>query len=100
MLTFTDMSGVFYCVLFGMVGSFLVLLAELLIESHKDTKRNNKEVLYRRFHKYDILKSIDLIPILSIELEHAFTRGLSEGNFSSANILNIFPCKSRAFIAS
>jgi len=42
-LTFTDMSGVFYCVLFGMVSSLLVLLVELFIEAHKDTKQNNKE---------------------------------------------------------
>ena len=45
-LTFTDMSGVFYCVLFGMVGSLLVLLVELVIEAHKDTKQNKKEVFY------------------------------------------------------
>lgn len=44
-LTFTDLSGVFYCVLFGMISSLLVLLVELLIEAHKDTKRNNKEVV-------------------------------------------------------
>ncbi|KAJ7372454.1 hypothetical protein OS493_018961 [Desmophyllum pertusum] len=42
-LTFTDLSGVFYCVLFGMASSLLVLLVELFIEAHKDTKENNKE---------------------------------------------------------
>ena len=44
-LTFTDLSGVFYCVLFGMASSLLVLLVELFIEAHKDTKQNNKEVV-------------------------------------------------------
>ena len=45
MLTFTDLSGVFYCVIFGMVTSVLVLLGELFIEAHKDTRQNNKEVV-------------------------------------------------------
>ena len=43
-LTFTDLSGVFYCVLFGMACSLLVLLVELFVEAHKDTKQNQKEV--------------------------------------------------------
>jgi len=43
------MSGVFYCVLFGMVSSLLVLLVELFIEAHKDTKQNNKEVITSGF---------------------------------------------------
>lgn len=42
-LTFTDLSGVFYCVLFGMACSLLVLLVELFVEAHKDTKQNQKE---------------------------------------------------------
>ena len=50
MLTFTDLSGVFYCVLFGMASSLLVLLVELLIEAHKDTKQNHKEVTQRAFN--------------------------------------------------
>ena len=55
-LTFTDMSGVFYCVLFGMVSSLLVLLVELFIEAHKDTKQNNKEVINFRFHAHAFQK--------------------------------------------
>ena len=43
-MTFTDLSGVFYCVLFGMACSLLVLLVELFVEAHKDTKQNQKEV--------------------------------------------------------
>ena len=49
-LTFTDLSGVFYCVLFGMASSLLVLLVELLIEAHKDTKQNHKEVIQYSFN--------------------------------------------------
>jgi len=45
-LTFTDLSGVFYCVLFGMVSSVLVLLLELCVAAHKDTKQNSEEVFY------------------------------------------------------
>ena len=55
MLTFTDMSGVFYCVLFGMASSLLVLLVELFIEAHKDTKQNNKEVLQYTFKAINII---------------------------------------------
>ena len=53
MLTFTDLSGVFYCVLFGMASSLLVLLVELLIEAHKDTKQNHKEVTQRASNRYE-----------------------------------------------
>ena len=53
-LTFTDLSGVFYCVLFGMVSSVLVLVVELFIEAHKDTKQNNKEVIY---YKLPVLRT-------------------------------------------
>lgn len=52
-LTFTDLSGVFYCVLFGMASSLLVLLVELLIEAHKDTKQNHKEVIQRASNLYE-----------------------------------------------
>lgn len=36
-----------------MASSLLVLLVELLIEAHKDTKRNHKEVTQRASNRYE-----------------------------------------------